>query len=973
MAEKNIIRQDVVLVSWDVDNSELKKLSNVQKQIKSNSVSMDKEAQKGWSNMIRGANKVKSTLGPLNDKINQIGRSAIDAGKKLASAFGQAAKVAILGLGSAVVSITGLSVKAYAEFEQLKGGVETLFGAGGLSLEEYAKSVGKSTKDAKKKYDELMKSQELVLKNADKAYMTSGLSANQYMNTVTSFSASLLQSLKGDTVKAAKVADKALIDMADNANKMGTDMESIQYAYQGFSKQNYQMLDNLKLGYGGTKEEMKRLLSDASKIAGQKFDISSYADVIEAIHVIQEKMGIAGTTAKEASSTIQGSLSSMKAAWSNLLVGLADPSQDVDALLANLVKTVVTFGKNLLPRIQVILVTLKNELVPAIAKLVQDGALKVREYLIANKDTIWDGFKTMMATGINMVYQLFTGDSLNIEGLKTKIQSIADKVLEFANAVKNNWPAIKAAVIGVAIAIGTLKAVMFACNAVIAINNGLMKAKQAMDLLVAAKTKIAAAAQWAMNASMYGCPVIWLVAALVGLIAVIVLVAKNWDKVKAAAVKAWKEIKAMWAKASSWFNESVLKPVKRSFLDTWDSVCDGASTVKNNVVDAFQTAIDDVKSAWNAIPGFFSDIWKQTVKNVATPVNKLIGGANWVLEKVGSEKRLDEWKPYARGTNGHPGGNAIVNDGRGAELVQMPNGRTFIPRGRNVLMPNAPKGMKVLNAERTAHLMGRTTPTFNYSGGIGDWEIWDFFDDAKGLLNKMIDKFVSWKDMSGYPLDVGKGIVGTVKDNMVDWIKSLFNEFGGKSLASYVPSQGVEQWRSTVANALKMEGLHSEANIKRTLHQMQTESGGNPKAINNWDSNAKKGTPSKGLMQVIDPTFKAYARKGHSSNIYDPLSNILASIRYATARYGSLEKAYRGVGYATGIGNVVVPTYTPAGTATTSSTSHSNTNNYAPSFTLNMSGTVDRTTERTIKKWVREALEDMFDSMSRTSPRLTEV
>lgn len=934
MAERNVVRQDVVQISWSVDNSGIKTLKNMLKQLKTNLTNMDTGAQKGWTDMVKGANKVKQTLGPLNDKINKIGKSAFNAGKKMATAFGQVAKKAVIGLGAGIASITGLSVKAYADFEQLKGGVETLF----------------------------KKNEGDVMKYANNAYKTAGLSANEYMETVTSFSASLLQSLNGDTAKAAKVADRAIIDMSDNANKMGTDMGSIQYAYQGFAKQNYTMLDNLKLGYGGTKEEMERLLADAGKLSGQKFDLSSYSDVIEAIHVVQESMGITGTTAKEASTTIQGSFSSMKGAWSNLMVGLADPSQDVDALLQNLITSVVTFGKNLLPRIKVVLVALKDELVPALAKLVKDGVLKVREYLIANKDTIWSGFKTMMATGINMVYQLFTGKNLNIDELKEKIQVIADKILEFANAVKNNWPAIKATIIGVAIAIGTLKAVMFACNAIIAINNGIMKVKQAIDIACAAKAKILAAAQWAMNTSMLGCPVVWLVAGIVALIAIIILLVKNWDKVKAAGVKCWEAIKNAWNKVSDWFSDSIVEPVKNSFSNLWDGICDGAGT-----------AWDKVKSAWGGMKDWFSDIWKNTVKAVAKPVNKLIGGANWVLEKVGSDKRLDEWKPYARGTNGHPGGNAIVNDGRGAELVQMPNGRMFIPRGKNVMMPNAPKGMKVLNAERTAQLMGREKPTFNYDKGIGDWEIWDFFGDAKGLISKMIDKFVSWKDMAGYPLDVAKGIVTTAKNNMVDWVKSLFDKFGGKSLSSYVPSEGVEQWRSTVANALRMEGLFSEANIKRTLHQMQTESSGNPKAINNWDVNARKGTPSKGLMQVIDPTFRAYARKGYASNIYDPLSNILASIRYATARYGSLEKAYRGVGYEKGIGNIMVPTYTPAGMAATASTSHSNTNNYAPSFTLNMSGTVDRVTERTIKKWVKEAMEDVFDTMSRTSPRLTEV
>jgi len=474
---------------------------------------------------------------------------------------------------------------------------------------------------------------------------------------------------------------------------------------------------------------------------------------------------------------------------------------------------------------------------------------------------------------------------------------------------------------------------------------------------------------------MLACPVTWIVAAIVGLIAVIILLVRNWDKVKEAGKKCWDKIKETWSKVSSWFKSTVVDPVKKWFGGLWDNITDKVSDVKTKIVDAFQKAVDDVKSAWSGIKDFFSDIWKKTVQNVATPVNKLIDGANWVLEKVGSDKKFGHWEPYARGTNGHPGGNAIVNDGRGAELVQFPDGRTIIPKGRNVGIPNAPKGMKVLDAQRTAQLMGKSGPTFNYAGGIGDWDIWSFFDNVKGLAGKLIEKFVSFKGMSGYALDVGKSLINKAKGYIGDWVKGLFDKFGGKSLGSYEPSKGVEQWRSTVANALKMEGQHSAANIKRTLYQMQTESGGNPRAINNWDSNAKKGTPSKGLMQVIDPTFRAYARKGYASNIYDPLSNILASVRYAMARYGSLEKAYRGVGYEGGVGfpRLRLPVYAPASSVPVSGAGSTHNNNYNPSFTLNMSGTVDRTTERTIKRWVKEAMEETFDSMERTSPRLTEV
>lgn len=418
---------------------------------------------------------------------------------------------------------------------------------------------------------------------------------------------------------------------------------------------------------------------------------------------------------------------------------------------------------------------------------------------------------------------------------------------------------------------------------------------------------------------------------------------------------------------------------------------------------------DGLKSAGTSLSTAMADVWKEAVKASVAPVNKLLDAANWVLKEFGSKKKVISWKPYAKGTNGHKGGNALVNDGRGAEAVQMPNGNTFIPQGKNVFIPNAPKGMKVLPAEQTANLMGRKTPTFHYADGIGKVDIWEYYDNAQGLVDK-VSKNVKYDGLSGFRLNLGKGIVSTFKGAMTPWVKKLYDEEGGKSLASYVASKGVEQWRSTVIRALKMEGQYSEANVKRTLYQMQTESGGNPRAINLWDSNAKKGIPSKGLMQCIDPTFKAYARKGFDKNIYDPLSNILASIRYAVSRYGSLAKAYQGHGYANGgiarkpsifgesgaemaipltqdkrkraiglwqqTGDMLgVTTRTPESDISTySQTNKVENNTYSPVFNLTINGdTNDRTTERKVKRWIKEAMDDVFTSIERKNRRLQEV
>lgn len=267
-------------------------------------------------------------------------------GGGFASVVGTVGKVAagaVAAGATAVTALTKQAVSGFAEYQQLTGGVETLF------------------KD----------SSDYVIRRAQNAFETAGLSANEYMETVTSFSASLLQSLGGDTQKAAEQADKAIIDMSDNANKMGTSMESIQNAYQGFAKQNYTMLDNLKLGYGGTKEEMKRLLDDAGKIAGVKFDLSSYSDIIEAIHVVQTEMGITGTTSEEAASTISGSMASVKAAWENVLTAMGTGDMTIMSESINdFIATAGTMAENMLPTIETALKgvsQLISELAPEIA------------------------------------------------------------------------------------------------------------------------------------------------------------------------------------------------------------------------------------------------------------------------------------------------------------------------------------------------------------------------------------------------------------------------------------------------------------------------------------------------------------------------------------------------------------------------------------------------------------------------------
>lgn len=323
--------------SWQIQlNNAEASLNGMERELNSNNSALEQaKTDIEWTE--KSLEKVDGRLDDTAESADDMGDEIKDAGdkadksKERFSKLGSVLKGVGVAMGAVVTAAAATAVKlgkevvnAYADYEQLVGGVDTLFKGSSQKLQSYASN----------------------------AYKTAGLSANDYMETVTGFSASLIQSLGGDTDKSVKYADMAITDMADNANKMGTDMSLIQNAYQGFAKQNYTMLDNLKLGYGGTKEEMQRLLSDAEKISGVKYDISSYADVVDAIHVMQESMDIAGTTAKEAEGTISGSVNALKSSVTNLVVGFGDANADLDVLCENVVTAFQTVLENISPIVE---------------------------------------------------------------------------------------------------------------------------------------------------------------------------------------------------------------------------------------------------------------------------------------------------------------------------------------------------------------------------------------------------------------------------------------------------------------------------------------------------------------------------------------------------------------------------------------------------------------------------------------------
>ncbi|MBE9888686.1 tape measure protein [Enterococcus durans] len=535
-------------------------------------------------------------------------------------------------------------------------------------------------------------------------------------------------------------------------------------------------------------------------------------------------------------------------------------------------------------------------------------------------------------------------------------------------------------------------------------------------------------------------------------------------------------VQNLWNSVKNFFSNGVgdtwnnvvgwVKNIFNKAIELKNNVSDAIGNLWNGIKDNFRSGIDTVFNWIKDLPSrlgkaisdgahFVKDAFKgmfnAALKAVGGPVNAIIGGANWVLEKLGADK-IQEWDvpQYAKGTDGHPGGPMMVNDGRGAEAVISPNGNVMIPKGRNVTMWGAP-GTHVIPAEETAMMLGQKRPKYRYKKGTGffgalgnmaskswDWvkdkasglgdlvgDVWDFVSNPLDLVKKVLGNVVDLSSLVKYPLDVAKGIVKKATDALVSKVTELFSagdldtgisgmqgvykylanvaqqvmkKFPGfvatsgyrpgdpyshgkrnaidialpgvtggspkyTEAANYafekfankigyvitngkvrdrsgqsgqpatgawepwpdgdhydhvhlngvrdpqgglvsggdsVGGSGVERWRNVAIRALKMTGQYSTANLNALLNQMRTESNGNPRAINNWDINAKNGTPSKGLLQVIDPTFRQYAMPGFNSNIFDPLSNILASIRYALSRYGSLTNAYRGVGYANG-------------------------------------------------------------------------
>lgn len=571
----------------------------------------------------------------MKSMFSAIGKGALTSVKALAKVSVAAAKIGVVAatvVATGLTAMTKSAVEQYADYEQLVGGVETLF------------------KDSSDK----------VVEYANNAYKTAGLSANDYMDTVTSFSASLLQGLGGDTEKAAETANLAITDMSDNANKMGTDMASIQNAYQGFAKQNYTMLDNLKLGYGGTASEMARLIND-SGVLGDTMTVTadnvnsvSFDKMIEAIHVVQTDMGITGTTAKEAATTIQGSIGMMKSAWTNLLTGMADPSQDMGVLINNLVDSVMAVADNLVPRIADTLPrivtgisSLAQKLAPYIPPLIEQilpsliqGATSLLSELVNNLpgilETLLPGIGGELGQTLTSALQSIFG---TLQAILPTILSLVNTLLPpllqivqtilppLTNLINMLLPPIVQIVSQILpILISILQPVLELLQPILdllnpIINLILMILDPLMELinmilppLVEVISLISEEILGVLKPILeWFCEMleITLEAAIIAIMAVINNCRKSFSM-------AWKGIKKVWNAAPAFFK------------GIWNGIKGAFAAVGKFFKGIFTTAWNGIKSVWSAVTGFFSGIWngiKGAYASVGTWFSDIFGKA----------------------------------------------------------------------------------------------------------------------------------------------------------------------------------------------------------------------------------------------------------------------------------------------------------------------------------------------------------
>lgn len=555
--------------------------------------------------------KLLGTIAISNSSANNAIDETTEKGKNLTSAFttgmnkindviGKVAKFALATGVGAITAVTKSAVSSYADYEQLVGGVNTLFGESSKKIQQYAAE----------------------------AYKNQNMSANEYMKTVTGFSASLLQGLGGDTEQAAEIANLAMTDMSDNANKMGTSMESIQNAYQGFAKQNYTMLDNLKLGYGGTQEEMIRLINESGVLNEtiSSMDGISFDTIIQAIHAVQDKLYITGTTAAESSDTISGSWNALKASWSNLMTGLADDNADVGALMETVTENAKTVWDNVSPHIEQV-------------------------------------FESLISLLPDWAQDLLNGIIEKIEMFGTKIQEISGFISEHQTLIEN-----------LSIVLGILFASLEVGSVVFGAFNAILPVYTALTTGAALPTTALGTAVAFLTS-----PITLVILAIGSLIAIGVLLWKNWDtiteKVGELKNKVVEKVTSLKESVVNKFNE-IKNKMKEKINEAKTSVLNTFESIKTGIKDKIEKAKEFVKSAIDKIKGFFNFSW--SLPKLKTPHFSISGsfslnppsvpsiGVEWYKKGGLFEGIMTE--PTLMGFNAKTG-NATVGGEAGTEVA----------------------------------------------------------------------------------------------------------------------------------------------------------------------------------------------------------------------------------------------------------------------------------------------------------------
>ena len=558
---------------------------------------------------------------------DQASKNISNIAGKLGNGLKTAAKVGTAAVGAAAAGITALTTAAvnnYAEYEQLVGGVETLFKDSANTLMSYA----------------------------SEAYKAQGISANEYMSLATSFSASLLQSLEGDTTKAVEATNLAITDMSDNANKMGTSMESIQNAYQGFAKQNYTMLDNLKLGYGGTKEEMARLIADAAALSDTVDAQSmSFDNIVEAIHVVQTEMGITGTTTKEASTTISGSVGTMKAAWADFLTSLADENADYQWQLDNLLESVKTVAVNVFPVVEQVFWSISDmvedvfpEIASKIPQIISEVLPRITEIAVKLVESLVGGISENQEMLMTTAFETITYLANSFITMLPQIVKLGlDLIISLANGIAESLPELIPAIVDVVLQIvdiltspDTLNSLIGAAlEIMLGLAEGLIKAIP--DIVAAIPTIIENLIQALIDAipQIIEAGIQLFVALVENLPAIIAGIVKAIPEIIMAILEglaslggeladlfseAWEGIKDVFSGVGDWFKEKFTEGkekaneawsnAKELFSKNWENVKAGYALVGDWFEKTFKEGKERANKAWSNAKELFSKNWE---------------------------------------------------------------------------------------------------------------------------------------------------------------------------------------------------------------------------------------------------------------------------------------------------------------------------------------------------------------------------